>query len=137
MAAAPLISPALASLGDLRPHTGLLTTDELEQLAVDIYDRGEIWEPLVRTDSEQRRYELIYEDESIDAWVLSWMSGQGTGFHDHYISSVGLCCAQGSVREDLMLYGQGHSELHLRPGRNELTDQLLAEGALQHVLERF
>jgi hypothetical protein len=25
----------------------------------------------------------------------------------------------------------------VRPGRNELTDQLIAEGALHHVLERF
>jgi len=25
----------------------------------------------------------------------------------------------------------------VRPGRNELTDQLISEGALEHVLERF
>src|SRR6478735_7278417 len=149
MAPATLISPALASLGDPRPRDGLLTTDELEQLAVDIFDRGDIWEPLVRTDAEQRRYELIYEDEQLDAWVLSWMPGQGTGFHDHYISGVGLCCAQGGVREDLLVYGGPDVELHLRPGdnglvrrevrpgRNELTDQLVSEGALEHVLERF
>jgi hypothetical protein len=189
MARAPLISPSLASLGDLRPHDGLLTTDELEQLAVDIYERGDIWEPLVRVDADQRRYELIYEDEQLDAWVLSWMPGQGTGFHDHYISGVGLCCAQGGVREDLLVYGGPDIELPLRrgdtrqggpgyihrvrhqtgepavtihvysprldwvgqyrlgdnglvrrevrPGRNELTDQLVSEGALEHVLERF
>lgn len=189
MASAPFISPALASIGDLRPHDGLLTTGELEQLAVDIFERGDIWEPLVRTDAEQRRYELLYEDEQLDAWVLSWMPGQGTGFHDHYISGVGLCCAQGAVREDLLVYGGPDIELQLRPGdtrqggpgyihrvrhqagepavtihvysprldwvgqyrlgesglvrrevrpgRNELTDQLILEGALEHVLERF
>ena len=189
MAPAPLITPALASLGDLRPHDGLLPTYELEQLAVDIFERGEIWQPLVRTDAEQRRYELIYEDEQLDAWVLSWMPGQGTGFHDHYISGVGLCCARGCVREDLLVYGGPDIELQLRPGdtrqggpgyihrvrhqvgepavtihvysprldwvgqyrlgesglvrrevrpgRNELTDQLISEGALEHVLERF
>ncbi len=188
MATAPHRVPA--SLDGLIPRDGILTPDELEQLASDIFGRPELWKPLVRSDPAQRRYELIYEDESVDAWVLSWMPRQGTGFHDHYISSVGLCCAQGGVREDLMLYGQAHSELHLRPGasrrggpgyihrvrhelgepavtihvysprldwvgqyrldedtgvvrreirpgRNELTDQLLAEGALQHVLERF
>lgn len=181
--------PALASLDGLVPHEGILTPDELEQMARDIVDRPEIWQPLVRVDGDQRRYELIYEDESVDAWVLSWMPGQGTGFHDHYISSVGLCCALGGVREDLMVYGRDHLPLHLRPGdsrqggpgyihrvrheidepavtihvysprldwvgqyrlrddgsvrrevrpgRNELTDQLVAEGALEHVLERF
>ena len=25
----------------------------------------------------------------------------------------------------------------VRPGRNELTEQLIADGALEHVLERF
>ena len=190
MTAAPHLVPALPSIDDLVPHDGILTPDELEQLARDIVDRPEIWEPLVRADPGQRRYELIYEDERLDAWVLSWMPAQGTGFHDHSISAVGLCCAQGGVREDLMVYGGDHLELQLRrgdsrqggpgyihrvrheldepavtihvysprldwvgqyrleeatgvlrreirPGRNELTDQLIAQGALQRVLERF
>lgn len=187
VAAQPIPLPSLAGL---IPRDGILTPDELEQLARDIVAQPELWEPLVRVDPEQRRYELIHEDESLDAWVLAWMPGQGTGFHDHYISSVGLCCARGGVREDLMVYGRDHGELHLRPGdsrrggpgyihrvrhalgepavtihvysprldwvgqyrledstgivrrevrpgRNELTDQLIAEGALNGVLERF
>jgi len=125
----------------------------------------------------------------MDAWILSWMPGQGTGFHDHYISGVGLCVAQGCVREDMMVYGSepqsrllregstrqgGPGYIHrvnhdegtpavtvhvysprldwvgqyrlaedgvvqreVRPGRNELTEQLIADGALEHVLERF
>ena len=184
-----LFTPALASLGDLLPHDGLLTPDELERLAVGIAERDDIWEPLVRVDADQRRYELLYEDDDVDAWVLSWMPGQGTGFHDHYISGVGVCVAAGGVREDLLVYGGDDVELHLRPGdsrrggpgyihrvrhelgepavtihvysprldwvgqyrlgeggvisrevrpgRNELTDQLISAGALHRVLERF
>ena len=190
MAAVPQPTPAPVPFGGLIPRDGVLAPAELEQLARDIAACPDLWEPLVRLDPEQRRYELIYEDESVDAWVLSWMPGQGTGFHDHYISSVGLCCALGGVREDLMVYGHDHRAIHLRPGdarsggpgyihrvrhdlgepavtihvysprldwvgqyrldeatavvrreirpgRNELTDQLIAEGALQGVLERF
>jgi hypothetical protein len=190
MTIAPRRASALVSLDGLIPREGILTPDELEQLARDIVERPELWEHLVLSDPSRRRYELIYEDESLDAWVLSWMPGQGTGFHDHYISSVGLCCALGGVREDLMVYGRDELQLHLRPGdsrqggpgyvhrvrhdvgepavtihvysprldwvgqyrleesngvvrrevrpgRNELTDQLIAEGALQRVLERF
>ena len=125
----------------------------------------------------------------MDAWILSWMPGQGTGFHDHYISGVGLCVASGCVQEDLMVYGGEHRSHRLsagdsrhggpgyihrvthdegrpavtvhvysprldwvgqyrlaengvvlrevRPGRNELTAQLVADGALDGVLERF
>ena len=50
----------------------------------------------------------------MDAWVLSWMPGQGTGFHDHYISGVGLCVASGCVHEDLMVYGTDHQARQLR-----------------------
>jgi Cysteine dioxygenase type I len=185
----PLFVPALPSLGDLVPHGGVLSAAELEAVARGIVDRPAIWQPLVRADPERRRYELVYEDDRMDAWVLSWMPGHGTGFHDHYISSVGLCVATGSVREDQLRYGQPALERHLgpgdvrrgdatyihrvqhgegepavtvhvysprldwvgqyrvdedgvvrrepSPGRNELKDQLIAEGALHGVLERF
>ena len=108
--------PALASLADLLPHDGLLTPVELEEVARCIGERPEIWEPLVRMDSERRRFELVYEDDRMDAWVLSWMPGQGTGFHDHYVSSVGLACVQGGVREDWLRFGASELEFQLRPG---------------------
>ena len=49
----------------------------------------------------------------MDAWILSWMPGQGTGFHDHYISGVGLCVASGSSRgpDGLRRASTSHGEL--------------------------
>jgi predicted metal-dependent enzyme (double-stranded beta helix superfamily) len=184
-----LFVPALASLDGLVPHEGLLSPVELEDVAHELAARTELWEPLVHDDATHRRYELVYEDDRMDAWILSWMPGQGTGFHDHYISGVGLCIARGCVREDLMVYGgepqsralqegdtrrggpgyihrvshegglpavsvhvysprldwvgqyrlddHGVMQREVRPGRNELTEQLVADGALQNVLERF
>ena len=189
MTTEPFFVPALASLEGMVPHEGLLSPDELEAVARKIAARTDLWEPLVHSDADRRRYELVYEDDRMDAWILSWMPGQGTGFHDHYISGVGLCVASGGVREDLMVYGGEHQSHRLRagetrqggpgyihrvshdegqpavtvhvysprldwvgqyrlaedgvvlrevrPGRNELTEQLLADGALEHVLERF
>jgi hypothetical protein len=119
---APVFVPALASLEELLPHDGILDPEELEQVARSIAARPVIWEPLVRLDPERRRYELVYEDDRMDAWVLSWMPGQATGFHDHYISSVGLCVAQGAVREDQMRYGMGHVERHLTAGVSRRGD---------------
>jgi hypothetical protein len=108
--------PALASLDELVPHEGILTPGELEQVASAIGTHPEIWEPLVRVDGERRRFELVYEDERMDAWVLSWMPGQGTGFHDHYVSSVGLACVLGGVKEDWLRLGRPELEFQLRPG---------------------
>jgi Cysteine dioxygenase type I len=186
---APLFVPAVSTLGELVPHSGILNPAELEDVAAAIGGRRDIWEPLVHLDDERRRYELVYEDERMDAWVLSWMPGQGTGFHDHWISSLGLFAAQGVVREDQMRFGLPPIERQLtagmrrsgnpsyihrvrhvdgapavtihvysprldwvgqyriddeavvrreiQPGRNELTVQLISEGALDGVLERF
>src|SRR5262245_53485432 len=116
MSVDPVFVPALGSLDDLVPHEGLLSTDELEETARALAERPEIWEPLVHADPERRRYELVYEDDRMDAWILSWMPGQGTGFHDHYISGVGICVARGCVREDLMVYGTAPQTRDLLPG---------------------
>ena len=113
---APLFVPALASLDDLVPHEGLLSEEELEGVAGDIAARPDIWEPLTHADRERRRYELVYEDDRMDAWVLSWMPGQATGFHDHYISAVGLCVAQGVVQEDVLRFGGDPVERRLGKG---------------------
>jgi hypothetical protein len=113
---APLFVPALDSLGDITPHEGILNPVELEQVACAIASRPELWTPHTHADTERRRYELVYEDDRMDAWVLSWMPGQATGFHDHYISSVGLCIAQGRVLEDQMRYGGEPIERRLSTG---------------------
>jgi mannose-6-phosphate isomerase-like protein (cupin superfamily) len=111
-----LFLPALSSLADLVPHDGLLSAEELEEIATAIAERPEMWQPLVRADTFHRRYELLYEDGRMDAWVLSWMPGQGTGFHDHAASDVGICCAQGSVREALLRSGTPEVELDVDVG---------------------
>ncbi|HEU0337665.1 MAG TPA: cysteine dioxygenase family protein [Gaiellaceae bacterium] len=115
-AAAPRFDPALSSLDDLLPHEGVLTPAELEELARDVALRADLWEPLVRADRSRRRYELLFEDDRLDAWVLSWMPGQATGFHDHDVCGVGLAVARGHVREDWMRYAGGHVEWRLGPG---------------------
>lgn len=113
---APMFVPALASLEGIVPRDGVLDPDELRQVAAEIGHRPALWQPLVHADATRRRYELLYEDDHVDAWVLSWMPGQATGFHDHYISSVGLCVAQGTVREDQLRYGVAPMERVLQAG---------------------
>ena len=116
VATPPVFTPAYATLDDFVRRAGILDPDELEEIAVAIAERPDVWGPSSRLDPDRRRYELLYEDDRMDAWVLSWMPGQGTGFHDHFISSVGVCVAQGVVREDQMRYGKAAVERTLTPG---------------------
>jgi hypothetical protein len=105
-----------ARCASLMPHDGVLDVIELEQLARDVVADPAIWEPLVVVDGRRRRYRLLYEDDRIDVWVLSWMDGQGTGFHDHGESGVGLACAAGEVVERQMILPTGVSEVVMTPG---------------------
>src|SRR5262245_33956448 len=88
-----------ARTSELLDERGVLPVDALEKLVTRIAARPDLWRPLVVVDSERRRYELLYEDRRVDIWVLSWMPGQRTGFHDHDRSGVGLVCVQGELLE--------------------------------------
>lgn len=100
----------------LLPRAGVLDVVELERLALDVAADRELWEPLIDVDTHRRRYRLLYDDDRIDVWVLSWMSGQGTGFHDHDLSAVGLACALGEVVERQMLLPTGATSVSMTPG---------------------
>ena len=41
------------------------------------------WLGRVRLNPEGRWYERIRLDDSHEVWVISWLPGQATGFHDH------------------------------------------------------
>jgi predicted metal-dependent enzyme (double-stranded beta helix superfamily) len=93
-----------------------LSAAELEQIAIAIRDRPGLWEPLLVIDAHRRRYRLLFEDERTDIWVLCWMPGQSTGFHDHDMSDVGIAIAQGMVIERQLRLPTGASSQALCPG---------------------
>lgn len=117
LAPPPEIAAEVAKLiPDPSAEVGRLTLDELEALARELVARPDLWEPLVVADHERRRYRLAFEDDRVDIWVLSWMPGQGTGFHDHDTSGVGLAIAAGMCVEKQMLIPSGATRLELVPG---------------------
>jgi predicted metal-dependent enzyme (double-stranded beta helix superfamily) len=41
------------------------------------------WVARVRLDPEGRWYEQIHMGDAYELWLISWLPGQATGFHDH------------------------------------------------------
>jgi predicted metal-dependent enzyme (double-stranded beta helix superfamily) len=41
------------------------------------------WVTRVRLDPEGRWYEQIHMGDTYELWLISWLPGQSTGFHDH------------------------------------------------------
>ncbi len=93
-----------------------LDTDALSLLVGSLASRTELWKPLVVCDRARRRYRLMLDDDRLDIWVLSWMPGQSTGYHDHGNSNVALAAVQGCVLERQIRVGSASLERELRPG---------------------
>src|SRR5271155_2609919 len=57
------------------------------------------WLTRVRLNPAGRWYERIHLDDSHEVWVISWLPGQSTGFHDHGGSSGAFVVASGILEE--------------------------------------
>ena len=113
---APFSEELSARTSELLDRPGILPATALEELVCRLSERTDLWRPLVVVDAERRRYELLYEDDRVDIWVLSWMPGQRTGFHDHDRSSVGLVCVEGELEEGSLAIGAEAETVHMTPG---------------------
>ena len=57
------------------------------------------WAALVRYSEGERWYQRLERGENHEVWLLSWLPGQRTGFHDHCGSSGAFTVVQGELRE--------------------------------------
>ncbi len=71
----------------------------LRQLVLDVATRPERWLAPVRYDADRRWYQRLARDEDHEVWLLSWLPGQRTGFHDHGSSGGAFTVVQGCLRE--------------------------------------
>jgi rhodanese-related sulfurtransferase/mannose-6-phosphate isomerase-like protein (cupin superfamily) len=57
------------------------------------------WISQVRLRAEGRWYERLHHGLDYDIWVISWLPGQSTGFHDHGESSGAFIVSSGILEE--------------------------------------
>ena len=76
----------------------LRTPEELAHI-VSQFASSDEWMDKVRLRAERRWYERLYHGPDHDIWVISWLPGQSTGFHDHGTSSGAFVVATGILEE--------------------------------------
>src|SRR5262249_55775644 len=96
-----------------RVHPGQLLgagqlADVVRRLAASPAD----WLGRVRLNPAGRWYERIHLDDSHEVWVISWLPGQATGFHDHGGSAGAFAVVWGTLVE-----GRGIGAITAGPGR--------------------
>ncbi len=79
--------------------TGSRAPGELADIVEVFASRSDEWMGRVRLRADRRWYERLYHGPDYDVWVISWLPGQSTGFHDHGASSGAFVVATGLLEE--------------------------------------
>jgi predicted metal-dependent enzyme (double-stranded beta helix superfamily) len=73
---------------------------QLARLAGELGQTERLWRPFVHHDYDSRFYQQLYRDPNLDVWLICWVDGQGTGYHDHDRSAGAVCVCEGTLLED-------------------------------------
>ena len=94
----------------------MLDRVELRELVTRLASETERWRHLVRHDTGQRHFEQLWRDDHVDVWVITWASGNDTGFHDHDVSHGAVAVVQGELIEERLVVGGPPRQLRRRLG---------------------
>ncbi len=76
-----------------------LSTWQLAETARALAARPQEWISRVRLSAGGRWYDRIHAGDGYDVWLISWLPGQATGFHDHGGSAGAFALAWGILEE--------------------------------------
>jgi rhodanese-related sulfurtransferase/mannose-6-phosphate isomerase-like protein (cupin superfamily) len=88
------------------------TPEELA-IIVSLFASSDGWMDRVRLRAESRWYERLHHGTDHDIWMISWLPGQSTGFHDHGESAGAFVVATGTLEE----HRPGESTIVIHPGQ--------------------
>jgi len=111
------------SSGQLRARVSPAMLGQLASQAAQSRDR---WSAAVRFDAGRRWYGRLEQAADYEIWLLSWLPGQETGFHDHGEANGAFAVAKGELRERTGT-----------PGRPELGSRVLGAGQCRSFGRRY
>lgn len=68
---------------------------------------GHDWAAQVQYRPDERWYQRLEQGDNHEVWLLSWLPGQRTGFHDHCGSAGAFAVVRGELRECTAAGGRG------------------------------
>jgi hypothetical protein len=71
----------------------------LARIARHLAGQVDVWRPLLQVDPERRWYTRLTVGDGWEAWLLTWLPGQGTDLHDHGGSSGAFTVLSGELQE--------------------------------------
>ena len=103
------------------------------KIATDLAKQRVLWEPLVSYDPVARYYVRLAREQKFEAWLLTWLPGQGTDWHDHGGSAGAFTTLRGILTERHAEVGYGPPRII--PGARELVAGTVRSFGSRHVHE--
>jgi hypothetical protein len=103
------VSPASA------PPARLLGARQLADVVHRVAASPAEWLPRVRLNPAGRWYERLHFDDSHEVWLISWLPGQSTGFHDHGGSAGAFEVVLGTLTERRVTGGVATGHVLAKP----------------------
>ncbi|HEY5821521.1 MAG TPA: cysteine dioxygenase family protein [Propionibacteriaceae bacterium] len=104
----------------------------LAQTAARLADQTLLWEPLVEYDPISRYYARLASETDFEAWLLTWVPGQGTDWHDHGGSAGAFITLRGTLTEEHATVSPVSSPV-IVPGPRDLTAGTLRAFGTKHI----
>jgi predicted metal-dependent enzyme (double-stranded beta helix superfamily) len=125
-----------ALVGQGRPgRTGLaparLSQARLSEIVSSLAGRPGGWGEVVRYDAARRWYQRLELTDDHEVWLLSWLPGQSTGFHDHGLAAGAFAVAEGQVRERTVAEGQVRERTVAEGQRPLVRNLTVARGSVR------
>jgi predicted metal-dependent enzyme (double-stranded beta helix superfamily) len=94
---------------------GMLGARELADVVRRLAANPADWLERVRLNPGGRWYERLHLDDSHEVWVISWLPGQATGFHDHGGSAGAFAVVWGRLMERRLAGGLLTGQVLVKP----------------------
>ena len=103
------------------PGAGFLGARQLADVVRNVAASQADWLTRVRLSPTGRWYEQIHIDDSHEVWLISWLPGQETGFHDHGGAAGAFTVVLGALQESRVVGGSAAGQVMAKPIRPGAT----------------
>jgi predicted metal-dependent enzyme (double-stranded beta helix superfamily) len=111
--------PGAGPFGPARLSLKALSPARLGEIVREIVAAEQSWRSIVHFSAERRWYRRLVLADDHEIWLLSWLPGQQTGFHDHGEARGSFAVARGELRETLA-----------QPGRSRARNRRASAGSV-------
>jgi predicted metal-dependent enzyme (double-stranded beta helix superfamily) len=105
---------------------------ELPAIATRLAEQRSLWQPLIEYDPVSRYYVRPAAEPGFEAWLLTWLPGQGTGWHDHGGSAGAFAVLDGTLTEQHAVVSP-YGSPRIVPGSRDIGAGALRAFGRRHV----